>query len=201
MGQQDYHTFRLPYWDWRTEIQTSFGVRSEDVFSENRLGETRNVSGSPVVFGSLYGDSPWETICWLQLGEICDPRNSSGPLQRCPFTGTDPCNSNNPDWPTTQSIKDALDIDEYDVFPYNFVTPAGFRSFVDNKINTNVSELDECRNNRFCQCLPGGADCSGTMVGPALTAQMHFTVSALLYIDTCKIACNITAIFALKVIL
>jgi len=43
MGQQDYHTFRLPYWDWRTEIQTTFGVRSEELFTESRLGVTRNV--------------------------------------------------------------------------------------------------------------------------------------------------------------
>lgn len=38
------------------------------------------------------------------LLEICDPRISTGPLQCCPFTGTDPCSSSNPDWPTVQQV-------------------------------------------------------------------------------------------------
>ena len=57
MGQVDYHTFRLPYWDWRIEIQwSSNGILSEDLFTANRLGETRNISGFPHVFGDIIGD-------------------------------------------------------------------------------------------------------------------------------------------------
>ena len=116
------YTFRLPYWDWRIEIQKSFGVSSEELFTENRLGTTRNVSGFPRVFGTLYEDG-WETICWLQLQQICDPRINTGPLQCCPFTGTDPCNSSNPDWPTVQDVIDALDVDMYDAPPYSILSP------------------------------------------------------------------------------
>ena len=176
MGQQDYHTFRLPYWDWRTEIQTTFGVRSEELFTESRLGVTRNVSGFPHVFGTLY-EGTWETICWLQLGQICDPRIGTGPLQRCPFTGTDPCNSSNPDWPTLQNVDGAMRIDEYDAPPYTIFSRDGFRSFVDFKVG---DDLDECRSNRLCQCLPGGPSCveiNGIPPGPTITGQMHFLVS------------------------
>ncbi len=179
MNRSDYHTFRLPYWDWRSEIQTSIGVKSEDLFSENRLGETRNVTGFPQVFGTLYNGT-WETICWLQLGTICDPRVNSGPLQRCPFTGTDPCLSSNPDWPTLQNVNKALDFDEYDAPPYFFSSSdSAFRFFVDFSVN---NDTEACRNNRMCACQPGGPDCiavNGTL-GPAFTGQMHFTVSALL---------------------
>lgn len=179
MGQRDYYTFRLPYWDWRIEIQKSFGVSSEELFTENRLGTTRNVSGFPHVFGTLYEDG-WETICWLQLLEICDPRISTGPLQRCPFTGTDPCSSSNPDWPTVQQVIDALDVDVYDAPPYNILSPNGFRSFVDFRIG-NESDVIECRKNRTCMCFLGGPNCipdDGGILGPPLTAHMHTLVSS-----------------------
>ena len=84
----------------------------------------RNVSGFARVFGDLYGEECWDSICWLQLGQICDPRVSTGPLQRYPFTGTDPCNSNNPDWPTAQDVENALSIDEYDALA--LVASCGF---------------------------------------------------------------------------
>ena len=36
MDDSEYHMFRLPYWDWRQEIQKSTGIRSENLFSENQ---------------------------------------------------------------------------------------------------------------------------------------------------------------------
>ena len=62
-GHMDYHTFRLPYWDRRIEIQRSIGILAEDLFTEKKLGATRNVSGFPRVFGDIVGDV-WDTICW-----------------------------------------------------------------------------------------------------------------------------------------
>ena len=53
MGRADYHKFRFPYWDWRGEIQRSYGLPSEQLLSFNRFGETRNVSNRPIVFGGL----------------------------------------------------------------------------------------------------------------------------------------------------
>ena len=46
MGHRDYHTFRLPYWDWRIDIQRSTGILAEDLFTENRMG----LQGMSVVF-------------------------------------------------------------------------------------------------------------------------------------------------------
>ena len=182
MGRRDYHTFRLPYWDWRVEVQRSFGVSSEELFSENRLGATRNVSGFPRVFGALF-EAGWDTICWLQPFQICDPRINTGPLQRCPFTGTDPCSSSNPDWPTVQDVIDAIRMDEYDAPPYNLFTRNGLRSFVDFEIGdpTNSSDVEKCRNIRTCSCVPGGPDCipEGGILGPPLTAHMHSLVSVV----------------------
>lgn len=177
MGEADYHTFRLPYWDWRSEIQQSYGVHTEDLFSENRLGETRNVSGFPHVFGTLFDDG-WDTICWLQLGQICDPRVSTGPLQRCPFTGTNPCTASNPDWPSLQQVNDALEIDEYDAPPYTIITFEGFRSFVDFEVH---QDYERCRNDRMCQCVPQGDPSCDPPNGIALTGHMHFLVSILVF--------------------
>lgn len=174
MGRNDYYTFRLPYWDWRTEWQKSpMGVSSEELFSLNRLGETRNVSGYPRVFGSLFNDG-WDTICWLQPGKICDPRISTGPLQRCPFTGTDPCSSDNPDWPNNEDLQNALSFNIFDVPNYNIMSMDGFRNYVDGNVSLDI---EGCRTNRMCQCFPGGAQCSVTD-GPviAFDSQMHAKV-------------------------
>lgn len=175
MNQSDYHTFRLPYWDWRSEVQNSFGLKAEDLFTANRLGETRHVGGFPRVFGALY-DGGWDTVCWLQLGQICDPRTSTGPLQRCPFVGEYPCTSGNPDWPSQQQFIDAMAFDIYDAPPYDITSMDGFRSFVDFKVGTNASE---CRNIRMCQCVPLNPQCNGTGPALTLTGQMHFVVSTL----------------------
>ncbi|XP_065895941.1 tyrosinase-like [Dysidea avara] len=157
MGHRDYHTFRLPYWDWRIDIQRSTGILAEDLFTENRMGATRNVSGFPRVFGDIVGDG-WDTICWNTFFQICDPNVNTGPLQRCPFTGTDPCNSNNPDWPTSH-----------------------YRSFVDADISYNIPK---CRKDRICLCLPSfDPDCAFmTSKGSrmiALTQQMHSAVHTI----------------------
>ena len=182
IGRRDYHTFRFPYWDWRGEVQRSFGLSSEELFSENRLGATRNVSGFPRVFGTLTDPDGWDTICWLQFLRICDPRVSTGPLQRCPFTGTDPCSSSNPQWPTVQNVIDAMNIDEYEAPPYDITSREGYRSFVDFEVGdpTNPADIERCRNTRTCACLPTGPSCipdENGFVGLPITAHMHTLVS------------------------
>ena len=183
MGRLDYHTFRIPYWDWRSEIQTTFGVSSEELFIESRLGATRNVGGFPRVFGDLV-EGGWDTACWLQPVVICDPNVNTGPLQRCPFTGTDPCSSSNPDWPDLQDVNDALSFEDYDVPTYDVASPDGFRSFIDFEVGLDI---EACRSNRMCQCAPsGGPNCeviNGVPPGPiTLTGQMHFLVSLGIYV-------------------
>ena len=93
MGHSNYHSFRLPYWDWRIEIQNSTGIRVEDIFTEKRFGATQNVNGFPRVVGDIVGPDGWDTLCSQTNFQLCDPNISTGPLQRCPFTGTNPCHS------------------------------------------------------------------------------------------------------------
>ena len=156
MGRVDYHKFRLPYWDWRGEIQRSYGLPSEELFTFNRLGETRNVSNRPVVFGDLVGDD-WNTVCLGQLGVFCDPNNALGPLQRCPFTD-DPnlCHSSNPDWPTMQEVNEVLVFDNYAVPPFSIFPANSLRAHIDFFTPSNI---EECREDIYCLCLPGGIHC------------------------------------------
>lgn len=155
MGEEDYHEFRLPYWDWRFEMQkSSIGLPAEYLFTENKMGATTNINGFPRVTGRIFEN--WDTICWRLPGEVCDPRVSTGPLQRCPFTGTDPCNSDNPDWPTEEEVEYILSQEIYDAPAYNGLTFQGFRTFIDANISFDV---DSCRTNRMCQCFPGGPFC------------------------------------------
>ncbi|XP_065911296.1 tyrosinase-like [Dysidea avara] len=180
MGHLDYHTFRLPYWDWRIEIQRSTGILSDDLFAEKRLGATRNVSGFPRVFGDIVGDG-WNTICWQKFFQICDPNVNTGPLQRCPFTGTNPCSSNNPDWPTSRQVNRAMTFGRYERPPYNFLSRRNYRSFVDANVNFNIRR---CRKDRMCFCSPTfDPECSLTKSNGsrliALKQQMHGTVHTI----------------------
>ena len=179
MGQADYHTFRLPYWDWRAEIQKSTGIPAEDLFTEQRFGATQNISGYPRVVGDIIGPDGWESLCIDTPFEVCDPNIDTGPLQRCPFTGNNPCSSDNPDWPTIQEVNDALAIGTYDSSPYNLFSRDGYRPFIDFDI---TDDYEECRNNRMCMCIPfGGSQCNFTNVPPGLVgacdSQLHTDVS------------------------
>ena len=160
------------------EIQHSSGISSDDLFSERRLGATINVGGFPQVAGTLIGGG-WDTTCWLTLGVICDPRVNTGPLQRCPFTGTDPCNSSNPDWSTISDVNEAINTDNYDSLPYNLLSLTGYRSVVDFKIGT-VS-MSECGEDRMCQCAPN-LDPSCSSIGLPATASMHAKVSVVVVV-------------------
>ena len=154
LGREDYYKYRLPYWDWRREIQTSYGLPSEELFSLNRFGETRNISNRPVVFGDLAED--WTTICHATV-QICDPRISTGPIQRCPFIGNPIlCHSSNPDWPSIQDVNKLFDVEDYAVAPYDFFSVGSFGALVDLPL---VTDVDECREDVYCTCAPGGTQC------------------------------------------
>ena len=184
IGHANYHSFRLPYWDWRVEIQKSTGIPAEELFTERRFGETHNVNGFPRVVGDIVGPDGWDTLCYQTYFQICNPDISTGPLQRCPFTGNNPCNSDNPDWSTIKQVNDAIAIDIYDSLPYNILSRTGYRAFVDFRIH---DDFEECRNDRMCRCLPvGGIDCNLTTVPPnvpvaAYDSQLHTDVSIYYY--------------------
>lgn len=167
--------FRFPYWDWRLEIQRSYGMTSDELFSFNRLGETRNISGRPVVFGDLIGEN-WDTICLANFGQICDPTVSTGPLQRCPFTQPDLCSSTNPDWPKMHELNQAMEFEELETPPFNITSINCMRAFSDFPY---VPSIEECQRDSYCQCIPGGAQCN--IPGPGIpvfpfTCGMHAKV-------------------------
>ena len=157
MGRTDYYKFRFPYWDWRGEIQRSYGLPSEQLFSINRLGETRNVSNRPIVYGNLVADD-WNTYCLDTPVEICDPNVVTDFLQRCPFT-SDPnlCHSSNPDWPSMQEVNDLLELEYYEEPSNNFLGSVSLRGIADF---FPASSIEACREDSYCICLPvGGVQC------------------------------------------
>ena len=173
MGRGDYHKFRFPYWDWRGEIQRSYGLPSEKLFTFDRFGEIRNISNHAVVFGDMLGDD-WTTICLDNFYALCDPNNSTGSLQRCPFTG-DPnlCHSSNPDWPTMQDVNDLIEFYEYETPPFNYLATNSVRPDADY---ISVSSIEECREDLYCQCVPGGAQCLDDSPEIIVTAGVHTMV-------------------------
>ena len=146
-----YFMFRLYYWDWRREMQTN----ENSPFKSNRLGETRNVDNFPRVQGDLISDG-WDIRCWkLDPGLICNPNDITGQLQRCPFTGTNPCDVNNPDWPTLADVKKAVQMSSYDDSNYDKYSRNGFRNFMEsfNVLSDPSSDITSCAQNRLCVIL------------------------------------------------
>ena len=181
-GHPDYHSFRLPYWDWRAEIQKSTGIRAEELFTESKLGATHNVDGFPIVVGDIVGPNGWDSLCYRVYSKICDPNKSTGALRRCPFTGNNPCSSDNPDWPTIQQVNDVIAINTYDEHPYNLLTRTGYRASIDFNITNN---LEECRDDRMCMCQPfGGSECDLTNVAKPLRSIVAAFKSRL-HTDVC----------------
>ena len=170
MGKEDYFKFRLPYWDWRREIQTSYGLPSEELFSFTRFGETRNVSNRPVVFGDLVGD--WNAVCHNTPEQICDPNISTGRVQRCPFIGNPVlCHSSNPDWSSLQEVNELFQLNNYSVPPFNFSAMNGLRDRVDFNFMLGT---EECRQDPYCICIPGGVQCNEV---PANTSVIRVTTA------------------------
>ena len=175
------HTFRLPYWDWRLEIQRKTGISP---FTADRLGLTVTDSNNkPQVTGDLFRNE-WITICWLTnmdenvAAPLCNPNDINGQplLQRCPhISGRNPCALDNEDWPTVKDVNDALGKSTYDASDFSRYANSGFRNFLEGFV-PNVTS-DECDKDRFCN----------TDEGRTLLRKLHNTVSL------CQISVHITA--------
>ena len=174
-GDPNYHTFRVPYWDWRKNN------RSDEVFRSNRLGNSSlNENNQSLVSGDLFSDG-WDTICWyngsgnviIQKGTICNPNNKTGPLLRCPHSNNF-CNDSHPNWPTNGDVDKAIKKPLYDTESYNrSATDKSFRNFMegfDGSVSTN-----ECASNGLCMCEERGDDCTGQ----PLQRRLHNAVSYL----------------------
>lgn len=152
MSDPNYHRFRLHYWDWRG------GKRADEIFRRDRLGQ--NDRGQ--VSGDLFDDG-WNTICWYQtpnlMGTTCNPNIGTGPLRRCPLleSDPDPCRNNNPNWPTSTDVTDAISKSDYDSQSYNkWTSSKSFRSFMEGFVSDVT--VEECKMNDLCMCDINGEE-------------------------------------------
>ena len=100
----------------------------------------------------------WNAVCHATL-MICDPRIPTGRIQRCPFIENPIlCHSSNPDWPSLQEVNELFDLEDYAVAPYDFYSVGSLGAAVDLPL---VDDVDECRDDVYCTCVPGGTQCEG----------------------------------------
>ena len=159
MGREDYHMFRIPYWDWRKEKQTE----DNSPFKSNRLGETVDNNGLPQVHGDLYSKflSSWDTICWQypKTYQICNPQNSTGQLRRCPLRENS-CSNKNKLWPSDEAVKNALSLTVYDTSPFNkMASNYSFRSRLEGFLPLSDDKLQACLDNKLCLCDANNSSC------------------------------------------
>ena len=83
---------------------------------------------------------------------ICDPTVSSNEaLRRCPNATL--CEMDNPNWPSTTDVKDAISIDTYDAYPYNRSVKGvdtSFRNYMEVFINV-VDSPENCAEDHHKQ--------------------------------------------------
>ena len=136
-----------------------------------------NVGGFPRVQGDLVSNG-WNVKCWnLPTGMVCNPNNVTGQLQRCPFTESDPCNINNPDWPTVENVKQAIQMSNYDVSSYDKYSRRGFRNYMEGFVVLSDSDIASCGQNRLCLCDTGGSQCTGNNASTPIARVLHNSVS------------------------
>ena len=183
-----YHTFRLHYWDWRKEQQTS----ENSPFTLDRLGERTGIS----TVRSRFVNSGWSTRCWRPDDNdndrsICNPNMDTGPLQRCPTIDSeeDPCRFNNERWPTLDEVNNAVGMSSYDGSTYDkFSTvTSGFRNYMEGfKVREDDEiERQNCARDELCRCETGGStcscatgsDCEGSQPSQPIDRLIHNTVS------------------------
>ena len=178
----DYYTFRIPYWDWRKEMQTD----TNSPFQLDRLGKTMNINGLPLVQGGEIFPSSWNTICWEKTPpedksyDICNPRIQTGQLQRCPFTD-EPCSSHNPLWPSDKDVQTVLSIKSYDTSPFSQKSRNSFRNQLEGFKPLSNGSIQSCRNDKLCLCSTGNISCTesknGSQSGDPIQRLLHNSVS------------------------
>lgn len=179
MNQSDYYTFRIPYWDWRKEMQTD----ANSPFQLDRLGKTINITDLPIVQGGETFPSSWNTVCWEKVNQshdICDPQIKTGQLQRCPFTD-EPCSSRNQLWPSDKVVQNALALKSYDASPFSEKSLNSFRNLLEGFKPLSNDSIQSCKKNKLCLCAIGDQTCSesknGIQPGDPIQRLLHNSVS------------------------
>ena len=140
--------FTIHYWDWRYPNERT------SLFRTDRLGahDTQTISR---VTGDLVNG--WRTICWYNGSgdvsrpranqNICDPRNDTGPLQRCP--NKTHCAANYAGWPSSQDVQDAVGMGQYDMPDYNAFS-IGFRNYMEGFLVVDQCDNETDRGRDLC---------------------------------------------------
>ena len=139
--------FTVHYWDWRDPDQRT------SLFESNRLGAHHPQNST--VTGDLVNG--WRTICWYNGSggvsrpsanqNICDPRNDTGPIQRCP--DKERCAANYTGWPTYQDVQDAVNMTQYDMPDYNAFS-TGFRNYMEGFLVVGQCDNETDRGRDLC---------------------------------------------------
>ena len=133
--------FTLHYWDWRDPDQR------RALFTEDRLGENNN----GVVEGIIFED--WNTSCWREIANksspvpICNPREPTGALRRCPVESA--CDSDT-NWPTYGDVNSAVAIETYDAPPYDRYVAGEDTSFRNYMEGFVVQAGSNCGDENLC---------------------------------------------------
>ena len=217
-GKSNYYTFRLHYWDWRSEIQSrdferhatstqaaiiiaAFRDGGTDIylFNNNTLGETiMNSNGQPQVYGDLFGNG-WNTICWYggsgnipaPRNGICNPNVNTGPLLRCPInpkSNLNVCNLHSSNWPDTEDVNNAINKPLYDTENYGLNVTGKSFRSFLEGFDASVS-VEECAGFGLCKC-GDRVDCDGDNSKPPVHRRLHNTVSDLHTIICVPVLCS-----------
>ena len=131
--------FTVRYWDWTVDSYRN------SLFTDDKLGGDSNGN----VTGQYYGSANWQTVCWrIDKGITCDPDTSLRyTLRRCP-NQTD-CNDA-ANWPTRQSVIDALSYSDYSGKPFNKYSQATFSNALEGFVPNAAS--DPCQDGKYETC-------------------------------------------------
>ena len=173
MKDEDYYKFRIPYWDWRKEMQ---GEKNSP-FQEDRLGEKMlDNDGLPQVISNQFND--WKTICWSEhSSSVCNPQRQTGPLLRCPES----CSFDNKLWPTNIDVKNVLSLTEYDTSPFSRYATNSFRNQLEGFKPLPQEDIQTCHDNKLCSCSHHDFNCTGKEY--PMERLLHNSVSVLALIS------------------
>ena len=105
----------------------------------------------------------------------------TGPLQRCPTTGSeeDPCRFDNSHWPTIEDVNNAVGMSSYDGSTYDKFSTSGFRNYMEGfeVLTDNQARRQNCAGNELCACETGGSGCAGSQPSQPINRLIHNSVS------------------------
>ena len=168
-GHED---FSVPYWDWTEKHDR------EKLFADDYFGTIEDEGKIGGFFGN---ENEWKTVCWFgraladlaTVQNVCDPRNSTGALHRCPNITL--CDKNENTWPDKGEVKNALSMTEYDTSPFARQSLQSFRNYLEG-----FDIIDQCNAEVLCDnitIMEMNADGTLTTTTKGNRRRLHNSVS------------------------